>query len=196
MFIDDNAQISAPTKSGHQNQGQIRLLQQPQPQAEVKVRCVRGATIPNVRYGSKADIGQCARDVRFTPKSGHSVSGICSNSHPRAPWLVKASTLEPPIIIKWPKSTGCLFQVCGAGTPIRGKAPGGSERLITEEGKKQENMESITAQAALQLGEDAKPEALNSFRYVDRSYCPCQNGRSPRQCRSAAYRTSVRHCFR
>jgi len=27
---------------------------------------------PNVRFGSKADISECPRDVRFTPKSGHS----------------------------------------------------------------------------------------------------------------------------
>ena len=25
----------------------------------------------NVRFGSKADIGACVADVRFTPKSGH-----------------------------------------------------------------------------------------------------------------------------
>jgi hypothetical protein len=25
----------------------------------------------DVRFGSKADIGTCPRDVRFTPKSGH-----------------------------------------------------------------------------------------------------------------------------
>jgi len=25
----------------------------------------------NVRFGSKADIGACPRDVRFTPESGH-----------------------------------------------------------------------------------------------------------------------------
>jgi len=27
--------------------------------------------ISHVRFGSKADIGRCPRDVRFTPKSGH-----------------------------------------------------------------------------------------------------------------------------
>ena len=26
---------------------------------------------PNVRFGSKADIEACPRNVRFTPKSGH-----------------------------------------------------------------------------------------------------------------------------
>jgi len=28
-------------------------------------------TLGNVRFGSKADIGEGATDVRFTPKSGH-----------------------------------------------------------------------------------------------------------------------------
>jgi len=30
----------------------------------------------NVRFGSKADIGEGATDVRFTPKSGHSVEQL------------------------------------------------------------------------------------------------------------------------
>ena len=30
-----------------------------------------GTRIGNVRFGSKADIGVCVRDVRFTPDSGH-----------------------------------------------------------------------------------------------------------------------------
>src|SRR5207344_577154 len=38
----------------------------------------------NVRYGSLADISQCKRDVRFTPKSGHvqrnSACLLCANS--------------------------------------------------------------------------------------------------------------------
>ena len=35
------------------------------------------ATIPgqNVRFGSKADIAECETNVRFTPKSGHWLSG-------------------------------------------------------------------------------------------------------------------------
>jgi hypothetical protein len=28
-------------------------------------------SVAHVRFGSKADIGACSRDVRFTPKSGH-----------------------------------------------------------------------------------------------------------------------------
>ena len=35
----------------------------------------------DVRLGSKADIGEGAIDVRFTPKSGH---GLSSKSHDRA----------------------------------------------------------------------------------------------------------------
>jgi hypothetical protein len=39
--------------------------------------------IANVRFGSKADIGKRAADVRFTPKSGHWLSGmrcpLCAN---------------------------------------------------------------------------------------------------------------------
>ena len=31
----------------------------------------RIATRVNVRFGSKADISACVRDVRFTPESGH-----------------------------------------------------------------------------------------------------------------------------
>jgi len=30
----------------------------------------------NIRFGSKADIRSKKRDVRFTPKSGHPLSGI------------------------------------------------------------------------------------------------------------------------
>jgi hypothetical protein len=36
--------------------------------------------VDNVRFGSKADIGVCVRDVRFNPKNGHSkgyVSVVC-----------------------------------------------------------------------------------------------------------------------
>jgi hypothetical protein len=32
---------------------------------------------PNVRFGSKADIGLATADVRFTPESGH-YAAICS----------------------------------------------------------------------------------------------------------------------
>jgi hypothetical protein len=39
------------------------------------MRTVHGASqqiwITDVRFGSKADINACLRDVRFTPKSGH-----------------------------------------------------------------------------------------------------------------------------
>jgi hypothetical protein len=37
-----------------------------------------GVVVPseNVRFGSKADIEACPRDVRFTPKSGHSDGGV------------------------------------------------------------------------------------------------------------------------
>ena len=33
-----------------------------------------GSETPNVRFGSKADIGASLRDVRFTPKSGHATT--------------------------------------------------------------------------------------------------------------------------
>jgi hypothetical protein len=37
------------------------------------VRCAaQQYQVPDVRFGSKADIGLPAIDVRFTPKSGHS----------------------------------------------------------------------------------------------------------------------------
>jgi len=36
------------------------------------------------------------------------------------------------------------------------------QRLVQEEAKKQENIESITAQATMQLNEDAKPEDIQS----------------------------------
>jgi len=32
--------------------------------------------VGNVRFGSKADIGACPRDVRFTPESGHQLSAL------------------------------------------------------------------------------------------------------------------------
>src|SRR5262249_18608083 len=39
----------------------------------LRIRCVHRSRewAANVRYGSKADIGEGATDVRFTPKSGH-----------------------------------------------------------------------------------------------------------------------------
>jgi hypothetical protein len=36
----------------------------------------------NVRFGSEADISACVRDVRFTPKSGHSGSPVFQPSKP------------------------------------------------------------------------------------------------------------------
>ena len=48
----------------------------------------------------------------------------------------------------------------------------GLERLIREEGKRQENIESITAQAAAQLKDGAKPEGMDSdwiANFFDRS---------------------------
>jgi len=42
---------------------------------------------PNVRFGPKADIEACPRDVCFTPKSGHrGVRAPCSG-HSRGCWL-------------------------------------------------------------------------------------------------------------
>jgi hypothetical protein len=37
---------------------------------------VAGQPLPNVRFGSEADIRACPRDVRFTPKSGHSLARL------------------------------------------------------------------------------------------------------------------------
>ena len=37
----------------------------------IRTGALEGAGVVNVRFGSKADILQCNRQVRFTPKSGH-----------------------------------------------------------------------------------------------------------------------------
>ena len=40
----------------------------------------------DVRFGSKADIRTCARDVRFTPESGHKIqSAACPPSQSNLP---------------------------------------------------------------------------------------------------------------
>src|SRR5215831_19357230 len=47
----------------------------------------------NVRFGSKADIGACLRNVRFTPKSGHQ-----SHASPCVLWAIsgpRVSMLAP-----------------------------------------------------------------------------------------------------
>jgi hypothetical protein len=49
----------------------------------------------NVRFGSKADMGACVRDVRFTPKSGHKIqSAACPPS--QSTLSPHPQTLSPP----------------------------------------------------------------------------------------------------
>ena len=53
----------------------------------------------NVRFGSKADISECPRDVRFTPKSGHWLSvsqcPLCAKSGHSARLRPSAGPVAP-----------------------------------------------------------------------------------------------------
>ena len=42
--------------------------------SQISAPKVAGQPLPNVRFGSEADIRACPRDVRFTPKSGHAAA--------------------------------------------------------------------------------------------------------------------------
>ena len=54
---------------------------------------------PNVRFGPKADISECPRDVRFTPKSGHWLSvsqcPLCAKSGHSARLRPSAGPVAP-----------------------------------------------------------------------------------------------------
>ena len=64
LFLCEQPAAYIPAKSPRHTTSPPRV-----PLAGLHLDCVVSG---NVRFGSKADIGACVQDVRFTPKSGHS----------------------------------------------------------------------------------------------------------------------------
>src|SRR6516162_7666866 len=83
---------------------------------------------PDVRFGSKADIGACPRHVRFTPKSGHWLSALgcplCAKSRHQPPHSITASALASGLpsgasvstCVRFPTPKSFLSATCRAAT--------------------------------------------------------------------------------
>ena len=69
LWTDRMLNACCQTASGDEDRGDLRHALT---RSLIQTRAVV-CLAANVRFGSKADIGACVMDVRFTPESGHSV---------------------------------------------------------------------------------------------------------------------------